>query len=190
MWRRCRPDCRRCGGARFLVSNPANCASLLRDTWPDARTAQLGNQSWAGWIGITTLVPIESSARLSFHGLLMMRPKPDLLPPSGRACARRPLIVWLLTACFTGGCIASETSHENFLANLSAWDGKDIRNHLDFRRFDRTVLANGHYEYRFVRQILIKKKGLCTSIFEVDPVTFMVLRTDYAGSTEACAIPP
>jgi hypothetical protein len=87
------------------------------------------------------------------------------------------------------GCMSSTSPHENFLRNLYMSVGTDIRSHSKFPAYQRTDLPNGNSEYRFSRRILSGRQP-CTNIYEVDPKTYQVLKADFAGSPQDCAIQP
>jgi hypothetical protein len=86
-------------------------------------------------------------------------------------------------------CIPRVTPHENFLNSLRLSVGRDIRNHVEFAQYQRKILANGNYEFRMTRPYG-RRRGPCTTIYEVDPISYKILRSDFIGSKEDCIIPP
>ena len=86
-------------------------------------------------------------------------------------------------------CISATTPHQNFLSNLQFAVGTDIRGRRDFTQYVATVLPNGHIEYRYTQRYP-PGRGLCTTIYEVDPSTYRILRADYLGTSDDCVIQP
>jgi hypothetical protein len=100
----------------------------------------------------------------------------------------RPRAAIFISALVFEGCLSSTTPHENFRKNLLTVGG-DIRNRNDYPRYERVNLANGNVEYRLTRRYP-PGKGLCTTIYEVDPKTFKILRADFLGSPDDCVLQP
>lgn len=94
--------------------------------------------------------------------------------------------IWLVTSSACAGI----TAHENYLENLYGMVGRDIRNLVAFDRMGRRTLANGNAEYRIAEQLGRRSKHKpCTSIYEVDPKSYIVLRADWEGAPADCIIP-
>lgn len=111
---------------------------------------------------------------------------------------RLPYNAWLILirtgvilslGCLLTSCVSAKTPHQNFLESLEASVGRDIRRHVEFERYQRTMLPNGNFEYRLTRRYGRWAKAACTTIFEVDPDTFKVLHAGFSGSKGDCAIP-
>jgi hypothetical protein len=106
-------------------------------------------------------------------------------PISSLTKTRGVLRVALLA--FVTGC-ATVTPHENFKNNLRLRIGWSIdaqfydlqREHL----LSTMTLANGHLEYRY------RQANDCVEIYEVDPKTRLIVRTDFEGSDKSCIIQP
>lgn len=67
--------------------------------------------------------------------------------------------------------------------------GTDIRKHANFDQLERRALPNGNTEYRYTRRMGRGTTNPCTSIYEVDPKTYIVVRTEFAGAPNDCVVP-
>jgi hypothetical protein len=106
-----------------------------------------------------------------------------------RNIKRQPRSIILAFSLLVTSCVSAKTPYENFVAGLRAWEGKDIRRDPEFSAYRRAVLSNGNYEYRLTRPYG-QGKGPCTTIYEVDPNNYKIVRSDFSGSKDDCIIPP
>lgn len=106
------------------------------------------------------------------------------------ATKARVCLVLSVTASIVSqyGC-TSVTPHENFLNNLGLYVGRDFRNIQDIHSFERRSLSNGNIEYRRSHQYRAGTEP-CVLIYEVSPISNTVVRTDYVGTPNNCAITP
>src|SRR5438094_10332238 len=94
-----------------------------------------------------------------------------------RSTRCRSLLLVVSLAGMANACLSTTTPHQNYLNYLHAWVGGDIRKHGLLHRFERTVLPNSNYEYRWTRRMTSNEP--CTDIFEVDPATFKVINARF-----------
>jgi hypothetical protein len=85
--------------------------------------------------------------------------------------------------------MSSTTPHENFLHSLLLSVGRDIRNFQDFDKYRSHALANGNVQYQYTRRIPPGRHP-CTTIYDVDPQTYKIVRADFKGSRDDCVIQP
>ena len=101
-------------------------------------------------------------------------------------------IVLPLLLLFPLGC-SFITPHENFKNGLIANIGYRIdeiqpgwasANQL----VSSSLLPSGHFEYRY--EYRLRKHGLCSYFYEVDPLTEKILGARFEGGEEDCVIFP
>lgn len=104
------------------------------------------------------------------------------------------LINWLffcITAFFFTSCTAV-TPHENFKISLRTMIGvnMDSLNMKGSQLISTKILPNNNIEYRY-RRIHRRNDPIgCIHIFEVDPASRVIVRTDFEGSEYSCSMRP
>ena len=103
-------------------------------------------------------------------------------------CKQQSLMI-LLMALLSVGC-SSIPPHDNFKQSLYGAIGRSIYNNVPGRwpykedLIDTTPLPNGNVEYRY------KYGRTCRYIFEVDPVTHLIVGARFEGKETDCVINP